>query len=963
MKMYARTKIMVSLFLLLLVHVKTIKSQSFNLVGEAKSTGPDCYQITGDVQSIFGAVWYTKQLDLTQPFDIRVKLNFGKNFCWRQCCKNAAECADSSFVYPEEGGGADGIAFVLQPVSINQGAIGQGIGYEGISPSLGTEFDTYYNFNTDPIYDHIAVAVNGVITATCAPYGNFSEGSINCPDIQQGLNSRGGMNVTPLCVPAMGVNPSVNELQTGADFDARFTWDPATKLYEVWFNCSKKITLKEDIVQTIFKGKPNVYYGFTSATGSEYNKHTICVNNITLNEMLPMSACKGNSVQLDASGIIPNATGLTYSWSPSIGLSNPNIANPLASPVTTTTYTVLITEPCYKDTVTRKVTVTITPGPIPHVTTTPASCSANNGTATVNNITGGTTPYTYLWSPVGGTDAAALALGAGNYTITVTDKNGCKGDTVVTVPGTVDFTTSVASTPSNCGMADGTATVICTGGTPNYTYKWSDGQATQTAMKLLGGTYTVSITDASGCTNHEVVTVGTSGSVTAQAGPNRKICAGQSSPILLTASGGNKYVWNTGDTTAFISVLPSTTSTYSVIVSVANCSDTAFVAITVNALPTAAFMPSSSCLGAVTTLTDGSLSAHDDPVVHWNWIMPGGTPATSVSQNGSTTFNLPGTHIITLVVTSKQGCNDTISQQVLVYHPPVANFSKPVKGCSPVYANYTDLSTSADGAISGWQWSFAGGSPLTSTIQNPTTIQYSTPGTYAVSLIITSTYGCKDTIDQTMVDVFTWPKADFYATPATAPYTNPVFSFYNQWSNDVSKWLWDFGDHSPFDTIHAQPTHSYTSTSSQNDFYKYDVCLYVENLYGCRDTACREVKLMPEFVFYIPNTFTPNDDGKNELFYGKGRGIKKYDIMIFDRWGNKIWECHQEDKNTNWDDDHATPEQEGLSSACKWNGIVQGNMNDNSQQVAQQDVYVWKIHLTDIFDKDHTYIGNVNIIK
>ncbi|TAL60842.1 MAG: hypothetical protein EPN85_06375 [Bacteroidetes bacterium] len=140
------------------------------------------------------------------------------------------------------------------------------------------------------------------------------------------------------------------------------------------------------------------------------------------------------------------------------------------------------------------------------------------------------------------------------------------------------------------------------------------------------------------------------------------------------------------------------------------------------------------------------------------------------------------------------------------------------------------------------------------------------------------------------------------------------------------------------------------------------MCVNVQNQYGCWDTVCKVVELIPEFTFYIPNTFTPNQDINNEVFFGKGRGIKEYNIWLFDRWGNQLWDCHKEDKNTNWDNQG----QDGLSSYCKWDGVVVSgglDMSGSSRQLAQEDVYVWKVRLTDIFDRRHTYVGHVNIVR
>ncbi len=427
--------------------------------------------------------------------------------------------------------------------------------------------------------------------------------------------------------------------------------------------------------------------------------------------------------------------------------------------------------------------------------------------------------------------------------------------------------------------------------------------------------------------------------------------------------GGSPSTANTQ--TANVTYPPGNYTASITVTSSEGCTATISQPLTVGGFPTAAVVPTIPCLGVATTLTDGSVAVQGDPIASWNWNMPGGNPASATSQNTSTTYNIAGTHTVSLIVTSVAGCIDTIIQQVLVYNLPIANFSAPDSGCSPVCANYTDLSQAVDGTVNSWSWSFPGGTPSSSSSQNPTNICYYTPGSYSVSLSVTTNFGCKASIQLPMVEVYPWPNADFCVTPTIAPTTNPVFYFCDLWSTDVVQWTWDFGDNTT-DIINTDPSHSYSATATSNDFYSYKICINVQNQYGCWDTTCKIVELIPEFTFYIPNTFTPNGDFINEMFFGKSRGVKEYNIWLFDRWGNQIWDCHVEDKNTNWDNDATNPKQDGLSSYCKWDGkVVKGgvDMGGGSNQLAQEDVYVWKVRLTDIFDKKHLYIGHVNIVK
>ena len=554
--------------------------------------------------------------------------------------------------------------------------------------------------------------------------------------------------------------------------------------------------------------------------------------------------------------------------------------------------------------------IDIDPAPLMTLTTTvtPPTCTCN-GTASAmmipppNSTPCNSNSYTYLWLPGGQTTSTISGLCAGTYTvISKTDINCAKtlGDTAIVVVPTGGGNISINFTLSDvCGKVS----FVNPNTLPGATWAWS----------FPGG-----------------------------------------SPPGSSAQNPPVIVYPTGTYTATLIASAGT-----------GCVDTVFHVFTIGGGPTAAFTPTAPCIGSATQLTDGSVADPNDPIASWNWSMPAGSPASSTTQNSSTIYNTGGTHTVTLIVTSQKGCKDTIDQQVLVYNPPVADFSKPDSGCAPVCVNYSDLSVSVDGTINNWQWSFPGGSPGSSSAQNPPTICYNTPGNYNVSLIVTSQYGCSDTVKMPMIKVFPWPDAEFCVAPAVAPTTNPVFNFCDMWSNDVVQWSWNFGDNDS-DHVNTDPVHSYSATVLNNDFYSYQICIRVQNSHGCWDTTCKVVEIIPEFEFYIPNCFTPNSDWVNEMFYGKSRGVKKYNIWLFDRWGNQIWDCHAEDKNTNWDSDATVPKQEGLSSSCQWDGVVVSggmDMGGNSRQLAQEDVYVWKVRLTDIFDKEHNYIGHVSIVR
>jgi hypothetical protein len=303
------------------------------------------------------------------------------------------------------------------------------------------------------------------------------------------------------------------------------------------------------------------------------------------------------------------------------------------------------------------------------------------------------------------------------------------------------------------------------------------------------------------------------------------------------------------------------------------------------------------------------------------------------------------------------GCNDTAINVVTIYPIPTPLF-KADTVCAGHPSTFTDLSYIQNGTITSWNWSFGDGG--SSALQNPSHT-YAGAGNYSVTLTITSNNGCSSTLT-ILANVHGWPNANFCVVPDKAPITDPVFNFCDLWSNDVVQWKWDFGDNSANDSMNTDPVHSYSDMVTGNDFYNFTICLRVQNQWGCWDTTSKTVEVTPEFTFYIPNCFTPNGDWDNEYFFGKSRGVKEYRIWIFDRWGNMIWDCYREDKNTNWDN----PKQEGLSSACQWDGKIQpggADMSGKSRQLAQEDVYVWKVKLVDIFDREHSYIGHVSVVR
>src|SRR5690606_18499248 len=187
------------------------------------------------------------------------------------------------------------------------------------------------------------------------------------------------------------------------------------------------------------------------------------------------------------------------------------------------------------------------------VSQTNVSCNAgNNGTATIVAM-GGNAPYTYSWSPSGGTNATATGLMAGTYTVTVTDAtyNTITESYTITEPAAMLAT--MAKTDITCNFANnGTATVSLTGGTAPYTYFWSSGMTTATATNLNAGNYTVTVTDANGCKIAASVSITQPAALVVTPTSNNITCFGlNDGSASISVTGGvapYTYTWSNGQT-------------------------------------------------------------------------------------------------------------------------------------------------------------------------------------------------------------------------------------------------------------------------------------------------------------------------------------------------------------------------------------------------------------------------------
>ena len=366
------------------------------------------------------------------------------------------------------------------------------------------------------------------------------------------------------------------------------------------------------------------------------------------------------------------------------------------------------------------------------------------------------------------------------------------------------------------------------------------------------------------------------------------VCAGFPIPLESNSSTGNGWWQTTGDGTfspddTAATVLynhgTSDETTGSVQITFqtvdnGGCNalyDTLDLVIVPSPMPDFTFVE--NCFGITTNFTNGSTSI--DPITGYEWTFEPGE--TSTQSDPSHLFTTEGPHDVQLIVTSANGCQDTLTQVVNAHYIPVAAFDLPAP-CLPGGTYYYDASTVTGSTITDWNWNFGDGGSATT--EDPVH-QYSSEGSYTVTLTVTSGFGC---IDDTVVnvDILPGPDAAFTADPASANLFVDI-TFTDQSAangSPLSDWYWSFGDG---DTSSAQsPVHQYDNEG------QYDVTLIVTDETGCVDTAIVMVPIYHGPL--VPSAFSPNGDDNNDWLMVLGGNFETIDFKVYNNWGEVVFE-------------------------------------------------------------------------
>ncbi|WP_430406706.1 T9SS type A sorting domain-containing protein [Fluviicola sp.] len=385
---------------------------------------------------------------------------------------------------------------------------------------------------------------------------------------------------------------------------------------------------------------------------------------------------------------------------------------------------------------TNQATLTVSSVNTSSTSQTNVSCNGgSNGAASVSP-TGGIAPYTYSWSPSGGTGSIATGLSAGAYTVTVTDNIGCQGtrNYTITQPPVLNGSTVVTNVACN-GGTNGAINLTPSGGTPGYTFSWVSGPTTEDRTGLAAGTYSVTITDANACTRN-VTGITVTQPISAVSGTtvvtNVACNSGTNGAINLTPNGGTgpyTFSWVSGPTTEDRTGLAA--GSYSVTITDANACTGTVSGITVTQ-PTA--------VSGSTTITNTSCNGGTNGTI--DLTPTGGTPGYTYSWGGGVTTQdrtslAAGSYSVT--ITDANGCTGTVNATVT--QPTAVSGTRTVTNVACFGGSTGAINLTPTGGVGPYTFNWASGP----TTEDRTSL---TAGTYSVT--ITDANGCTGTVSTTV---------------------------------------------------------------------------------------------------------------------------------------------------------------------------------------------------------------------
>lgn len=880
----------------------TIKAQ-YTVNGNAFRENCNCYILTNNQLAQSGSVWNNNRIDLSQSFDFTFEVFLG--------------CNDA---------GADGMAFVLQPISTIVGSSGGGMGFQGINPSLGVTLDTYQNSTPDgdPSYDHIAIQLNGDVVHTTA-------------------NA-----ITPF-TPISATSNNVEDCQTHL---LKIVWDAPNTTMTIFFDGVQRLSVTRNLVTTVFGGNTHVFWGFTGATGGLSNLQKFCTILQPKFVFLPnQKRCLGEPITfidstLSFSGILKRY----WNFGDGSPIDSVN-TNPTHTYSTAGNYTVTLTVLAIDGCV-NTFTQTVSVGSIPLAGF--LMNSANNCVGTsisltdTSSVTVGTISGWYweldnngLTASIRDPSTTYTTGGLKNIRLVVKTIEGCVSDTLYQTiqihdRPVVDFTFSDSVCVGTPTLFFGTSS---SSQYPVTNWLWSVGDTSTSPINTQNAAYTFS---AAGLYNvalgaNSNGNAGCLGTITKNVFVTSKpipaiknVLTCQNTTVRLLDSsytvGGisiTGWWWDLGNgqfsTDQNPLVTYSNAGPVTVRLAVRNSrgclSDTLSFTINVGIKPLAAFtIGTSLCNNNNLSFTDAS-TVTGATIQQWQWIY--NSTVFSTQQNSS--YNFPtGNNQVGLVVTSSVGCvSDSLFQSFLVKtKPAIQMFFKDT--CRYSLVNMNAIETSTFG-IETWHWNFGDG---TTAIGNPVSHVYNNNGIYNISMYAISVQGCSSDTIRGNINIYgtnAFAGNDTIAAPNQPIQLNATGGLSYQWFPGTG--LNNNNIPNPIATLGNDQTYYLRASTPE----------------GCESFDTLKIKIYKGPEIYVPGAFTPNGDGNNDVLRTRPVGIQTFEyFIVYNRYGQVIF--------------RSSDPQRG------WDGRVQGKEQDTG-------TYVWMANGVDFLGNKIFRKGSVLLIR
>lgn len=673
---------------------------------------------------------------------------------------------------------------------------------------------------------------------------------------------------------------------------------------------------------------------------------------IYIDDLVPISLttsndttiCTGNAISwCEASG----GGGLyTYTWDNGFGVAD----TIFPAPAQTTTYHVSVTDNCGSVAAEDSVIVIKDSGPIPFAGNDVSVCI---GGSVLLNASSNAPNSTFEWNP-------AIDLSNPNifnplctpqvdreYIVTVTRQDGCSNDDTVLVTLTPPPTAEFDLPAFGCA---GTPLLVHYTGNANAAaqFLWDFDGGVITNGSGIGplavnwpqpGTYDVQLVVAwGGCiSSTDSSQIEIIGPPPVNAGSDVSFCSGDSAIIGSSPAAGVSYTWipssGVADPAASLTIAQPINSTHDVLqlnyvlkAEEQGCDNYDTVQVTLLPLPIAEFqIPDGKCF----TMNSFDLEAGgyfgSNATFSWDFG-PVGYPASSTQQQPhGVIFNAPGLQPVTLIIEDNSCVSAPFVGMIDVYEMPDAQFvADTLNGCEPLGINFLDQSYNAGSSLYR-TWSFGDGGSANGA--SPSHVY--TAGVYTVRLDVVTAQGCADHLTKNgYIESYAKPTALYATEPQIADIIDPTVTFTNLAQGVAAS---DFTFY-PFN----QTLSGMEVQFQYPDTGVYSIRQIVTTEYGCKDTISGTVEVDPHYTFYIPNAFTPGNDGLNEVWIPQGESIRSFEMMIYNRWDQELFYSASLDYG--------------------WDGTFHGRK-------VPLGVYIYSITVVDILGEPHKYRGTFSLVR